>query len=628
MAIHTLFSSKRLARVFSNVVITLSFSASVAHAQTPELLGLWGREITFAPALQGELTLRHEGSAWRATIADAQATCAPTDGQIRCAFAGNRGSFRAALNDNATRIAGWWLRPSGETEDRRDPGGSGQPFATRIDLKRIRQGVWRGTVEPLADRFTLYLRIFRNDTGEIDDADRSAVVAVFRNPEINSIGGASYFYVKRDGDSVRFYRDLGDGTQVHHEATFERSPDRLRIAWKDLGTVVDLERRTPAQAVTFFSRPPGEAKYVYRRPTPTDDGWQTARARDVDIDEARLTRLVQRLIDANPAVRRPSLIHSVLIAHHGKLVLEEYFFGYGRDTPHDMRSAGKTFASVMLGAAMMDGVKIAPETPVYDLLADRGPFANPDARKERITIAHLMTHTSGLDCDDNNDNSLGNEGTMQAQRQQPDWWKYTLDLPMVHDPGTRYAYCSANSNLVGGALTKATGTWLPEIFERTVARPLQFGRYHWPLTAANEGYQGGGSFVRPRDLLKVGQVYLDGGVWKGRRIVPADWIAQSTARRVEITPATTGLSEQDFPNYYNKGADGYMWHLNELRSGERTYKEYEASGNGGQLLIVVPEADLAVVFTAGNYLQGGIWNRWRDTIVGQEIIPAIAGDHF
>ena len=133
----------------------------------------------------------------------------------------------------------------------------------------------------------------------------------------------------------------------------------------------------------------------------------------------------------NVAARRPALIHSLLVAHHGKLVLEEYFFGFDRERPHDLRSAGKTFASVMLGTAMRRGAHIAPETPVYELLAGMGPFANPDPRKPQITLAHLMTHTSGLACDDNDPVSPGNEDTMQTQSQQPDWWKYTLDLPMA-----------------------------------------------------------------------------------------------------------------------------------------------------------------------------------------------------
>jgi CubicO group peptidase (beta-lactamase class C family) len=234
-----------------------------------------------------------------------------------------------------------------------------------------------------------------------------------------------------------------------------------------------------------------------------------------------------------------------------------------------------------------------------------------------------MTHTSGLACDDNDDASPGNEGTMQGQDRQPDWWKYTLDLLMAHDPGSRYAYCSANMNLMGAALTSATGTWLPELFERTIARPLQFGPYHWNLMPTGEGYLGGGAYVRPRDLLKVGQAYLDGGVWQGRRIVETSWVARSTEPVVEISPATTGLDPELFPEYYLAGADGYAWHLNGVRTGDRVLRDYAATGNGGQMLIVIPELDLAVVFTGGNYMQGGIWNRWRNDIVGGGIVPSI-----
>jgi CubicO group peptidase (beta-lactamase class C family) len=212
---------------------------------------------------------------------------------------------------------------------------------------------------------------------------------------------------------------------------------------------------------------------------------------------------------------------------------------------------------------------------------------------------------------------------MQTQKGEPDWWKYTLDLPMAHDPGSRYAYCSANSNLVGAVLKAATGTTLPELFEQWVARPLEFQRYYWNLIPTGDGYLGGGAFLRPRDFLKVGQAYLDGGVWRGRRIVGSSWVSRSTAPSVKVSPETTGLDKDRFPEFYGEGEDAYAWHLNRLRSGERTYREYEATGNGGQLLMVIPELDLVVVFTGGNYGQGGIWGRFRDQIVPQEIIPAI-----
>jgi CubicO group peptidase (beta-lactamase class C family) len=336
-----------------------------------------------------------------------------------------------------------------------------------------------------------------------------------------------------------------------------------------------------------------------------------------------LAKLINRLARTNPSAGRPILMHSVLVARRGRLVLEEYFFGHGRDQVHDTRSAGKTFGAVMLGAAMLEGARLSPETQITRLLAGRGPFANPDPRKDAITLAHLMTHSAGLACNDNDDASPGNEETMQMQRAQPDWWKHTLDLPMAHEPGVRYAYCSANTNLVGAALTTATRTWLPALFERTIARPLEFGRWHWNLIPNGEGYLGGGARLLPRDLLKIGQMYLDGGVWKGKRIVDTSWVRISTAPHMEISPATTGMDSLEFGNNYIRAMEGYLWHLGELKADPRTYHAYMASGNGGQLLVVVPDLEMVVVFTGGNYRQGGIWLRWVSQVIPQEIIPAI-----
>jgi CubicO group peptidase (beta-lactamase class C family) len=599
-------------KITASIAALLALNCTAALGQENELLGLWASETSFTPALQGELTLRRSGQGWRASIGGTEAQCATEAGTLRCPFSQNRGLYRGALA-NGEPTAGWWVRPSGATEDRNDPGGSGQSFAGRVELRKTSADEWRATVQPLEDRFNLYLRISRNDEG--------VLVGAFRNPDLNSNGGASYFLVTREGDTVRFNRRAPDGTEARQEATLVRSPDRLEMFWSDLGSVLELTRRESAAAA--FPRPKSEPKYAYRRPPENGDGWSTASARDVGLDEGALTRLVQRLIDVDPFVRGAPLIHSLLVARRGKLVLEEYFFGYSRETPHDTRSAGKTFSSIMLGSAMLQGTKISQETPIYELLAERGPFANPDPRKARITLAHLMSHTSGLDCDDYNPDSLGNEATMTTQRAQSDWWKYTLDLRQVHDPGTHYAYCSANTNLVGGALTTATRTWLPDLFDRNVAGPLQFGRYYWNISANGEGYQGGGAFVRPRDLLKIGQLYLGGGSWNGKRVVSPQWVKLSTSPYIQINPATTGLSAEEFGNSYSLSADGLTWHLFELRAKDRAYKGYEASGNGGQLVIVVPEAELAVGFTGGNYLQGGIWGRWRQEIVAQEIIGAL-----
>jgi CubicO group peptidase (beta-lactamase class C family) len=585
--------------------------ASDAHSDD-SLIGVWSYETAFGDLLRGELSIVRRPGKWRATAGNQSVEFSPDGERIRFEFPGGRGRFRGRLVEDAIR--GFWIRPA-VTKDPRYPGGSSQAFATPMTLALTGEHTWLGVLRPLPDPFTLYLSIFRDGQG--------ALMGAFRNPEQNSHGPAMQYRVARDGNELRFMAGSDPATtETAYVARLLPNPERLRIEWEDAGGEILLTRRTPAQAAAYFPRPPGGAAYSYEEPTIANDGWETARASEVGIDEAAVERMVKEITGDKPSGRRPSLIHSLLVAKDGKLIVEEYFFGYERDEPHDLRSAGKTFASVLLGAVMREGVPLDPGKKIYELMKGRGPFANPDPRKADITLAQLLTHSAGLACDDYDDASPGNESTMQTQDEQPDWWKYTLDLPMAHDPGTRYAYCSANINLVGGALTTWTKTWLPELFDEEVARPLQFGEWHWNLMPNDEGYLGGGAFLRPRDLLKVGQVYLDGGAWKGRQIVDAAWIRQSTEPRMKITQETTGLTADEFAEGYSEGADALAWHMNPVRAGDKVIDAYAATGNGGQVLVVIPSLEMTVVFTGGNYLQGGIWSRWTDRLIGGHLIGA------
>lgn len=592
---------------FSSALLLLCpIILGAAPAPRDPLVGLWATELRFPTGPSGRLVLRRTGAGWRATVGTISVEGVGKRGEIDFAFPAHA-ELRLFPTPGRTPEA-FWVQPATAA------GESTTPFASPVRLQAAGLTTWRGAVEPLPARFTLYLKIFPAADGSL--------LAAFRNPEQNANGGTSQFAVSRVGDTIRFSAP-GSGSKTAHEATLLRAPDRIRIAWPAAGRTLELERRTPTQASGFFPRPPGAPPYVYRRPQAVADGWATSRAGETGFNEAALTALVREIAEADPAARPPQLIHSLLVARHGRLVLEEYFFGYDRDTPHDLRSASKTFVSVAMGAAMARGARVSPDSRVYELLAGLGPFSNPDPRKSQITLAQLMTHSAGLACDDNDDASPGNEERMQAQITQPDWWKYTLDLPVAHDPGTRYAYCSANINLVGGALTAVTKTWLPALFDREIARPLQFGTYYWNLMPTGEGYGGGGVHMRPRDLLKIGQMYLDDGRWKGQRIVDASWVRDSTAPRIDINPATTGLSEEEFGNAYLRSADALAWHVQPIQLGARTYREYQAGGNGGQMLIVLPELDMVVVMTGGNYGQGGVWTRWRERIVGEKIIGAI-----
>ena len=278
-------------------------------------------------------------------------------------------------------------------------------------------------------------------------------------------------------------------------------------------------------------------------------------------------------------------IHSVLIARHGKLVLEEYFHGQDGNQLHDTRSAAKSLISVMVGAAMQDGAKLSPATPVYSMM-NGGTFPTGlEPRKRAMTLEHLLTMSSGLHCDDRDSKAPGNEDVMQNQDAQPDWYRYALDLPMASAPGETAIYCSINPNLAGGVLARATGKRLEDSFDRLIARPLQFGRYALNVQPTGEPYMGGGAQFMPRDFMKLGQMMLDGGTWHGKRVVSADWVKRSTAPIREMR----GL-------HY-----GYFWWGIDLPDKGKTLPAYYAAGNGGQVVMVLPALDLVVAIFGGNY---------------------------
>jgi len=283
---------------------------------------------------------------------------------------------------------------------------------------------------------------------------------------------------------------------------------------------------------------------------------------------------------------------------------------------HDMRSASKTFAPMLVGVAQEHGVNLTPQQPLYPLFTQYKSFANADARKARITLRDVMTMTAGNACDDNDDASPGNEDNMESNNMQPDWYRYTLDLPLVRDPGGSDAvYCSGDLNLVGGAVAAVTHQWLPALFDEAVARPLQFGRYYLNLMPDGQAYMGGGAYLRPRDQIKLGQLYLDGGLWNGRRIVSNRWVQESTSIHSHFDPRFSLGQQHDY---------GYGWHIHDLLSGARTYHVFAAEGNGGQFVIVIPELDLVVGITGGSYGEFDQWYRWGLEILPQYILPSAA----
>jgi CubicO group peptidase (beta-lactamase class C family) len=433
-----------------------------------------------------------------------------------------------------------------------------------------------------------------------------SLTAIIRNPEFN-LFRRNIYRVDASDRALTFF-DSKD-SRNNFKGKMAANGTELAARVPSLDRELLFKRQKSQQAVGFYPRTTND--YNYQRPSETDDGWSTAQASDVDVGPKPIAELIDKILHVDPT-NNPLNIHSLLIARHGKLVLEEYFYGFQREQPHDMRSASKTFAPLLVGIAQNKGAKIDIDTPVYSQFAEYKEFANPDPRKSKIAVRDLITMTPGLACDDNDDASPGNEDVMQQQKAQSDWYKYTLDLPMARDPGGDQAvYCSAGINLLGGIIRNTTHAWLPEFFHENVAKPLQIKTYHWNLMPTGDGYTGGGLYLRPRDQLKLGQLYLNGGVWNGKRVISKDWVERSTSR--QSTFGKTLGADHDY---------GYGWHLYHFEVGDRSYRAYAAGGNGGQIVMVIPDLDLVVGFTGGAYGEFPKWYKWQTELVPQFIIPA------
>ena len=577
------------------VVGLTALLASPAFAQAPaapvKLEGVWGSTRHFGPEVRGTLEIVKADGAWRAQVGRFVVEPIVRDARVEFTLPDGQGSFEGTFEPSGLAIRGFWKQPKTVND------GSVflSPVLLRADASKAR---WRGEVVPLDEDFTLYL--------VISPAADGRAAAFIRNPNRNIGLWWNVNRVEQAGGQVRLvgkFRGRGED-RVFGEGTYRAEDKVLSIYFPQRSATYDFSPIADSSA--FHARPKNAPPYRYAPPIAAFDGWKTGTLSEVGLDVEPLAELV-RLVSKDPTSVDDLDQHGLLIARHGKLVFEQYFHGFHRLKPHDTRSAGKTVASLLVGAAMQHGAKLDTSTRVYGLLL---PGANVEPRKKEMTVEHLLTMSSGYDCDDWAGDRPGSEDHLLDDEPDSNYYRYTLQLPMEMAPGKEAVYCSINPNLIGAVVAAATRRPIADLFEEWIARPLQIGSYFLNLQPTGEPYLGGGARLLPRDFMKFGQLLLDDGMWNGRRVLPHEYV-----QRVGLPHVTLRKQPKDM-------RFGYLWWTIDYAYKGRTITGYWASGNGGQIVLVLPELDLVVAAYGGNYGGTAGWSMIKDYIP-KYVLPAL-----
>jgi CubicO group peptidase (beta-lactamase class C family) len=311
-------------------------------------------------------------------------------------------------------------------------------------------------------------------------------------------------------------------------------------------------------------------------------GWRTSAPEAQGVDPQKLALMLQ-------AVEQEQLnLHSLLIIRNGYIVSETYFQPYTAETPHEVYSVTKSVMATLVGVAIDNGSIDGIDRPVIDFFGGYSP-EHPDARKDAMTLEDLLTMRTGLDWQEQ-------DSTFRAMYQSDDWVRFMLDLPMEQQPGQEFRYCSGCSHLLSAIVQRRSGTTTRDFAQQALFDPLGIKRVTWEQDRQGVPIGGWGLQLTPRDMAKLGYLYLQGGMWDGRQIVPAAWV-KAAVQRHTATDSELGY--------------GYQWWT------YPTLGAYAALGRDGQTVFVVPDLQLIVVTTAEIDGHGAIFK-----LIEEYIVPA------
>jgi CubicO group peptidase (beta-lactamase class C family) len=319
--------------------------------------------------------------------------------------------------------------------------------------------------------------------------------------------------------------------------------------------------------------------------------WGTATPSEVNLDSDMIRSMLKK-IDTADGYKN---IKSLLIVKDGKLVVEEYYpLGdereqvFKRFAPQELTSATKSVTSILIGMVIDQQLiksideRVATFFPEYsDIFADRD--------KALIRLRDLLTMQAGLSWDEWTYPYTDARNSHVQMLRSNDPIRYVFEQPVVAPAGTKFAYSSGISIVLGKIISKATGKRVEKFAEQFLFDPLGITDFYWGKYPGEIVQAGGGLFLRPRDMAKIGYLYLNGGRWRGTQIVSENWVEESTKDQVGAI---------QIPKVAEADGYGYQWWISSFKVDEQSFESFSARGRGGQFILVIPKLQIVAVFTS------------------------------
>jgi CubicO group peptidase (beta-lactamase class C family)/outer membrane lipoprotein-sorting protein len=445
--------------------------------------------------------------------------------------------------------------------------------------------------------------------------------------------GSRYSFTFRD------YREA-DGILLPHSIEAEKSNGEITgLSFDSIQKNVEVDEALfslpearPGSNTKDRSKIPAPHEYRYRIPEQTDDGWATGSLTDAGMGTGPLVELMNQLLN-----RSDHLTHCVLIIKNGKLVFEEYFSGsdlvvnedtltrlilpegkyetkeagFDRDTLHFQASVTKSITSLLLGIALDRQLIRSVDEQMFSFFPEYSALNTRE--KSDITIKHMLTMSSGIPWSESHPYNDRRNYIFQLLAAD-DPLGYVLGLNLSASPGRRFTYNSGTTVLLGEIIRRTAKTSVENFAAEYLFAPLGISKYRMiDLPNAEDVFFGSsGLYLRPRDMAKIGQLYLQEGLWDNKRIVSSEWIHETFTDAVQFPP-THQL--QHFAESY-----GYQWWLGTYYT--KDAKAYMAAGFGGQFIVVLPEVEMVVVLTGGNWYDRSPFMAY-DFVINDYILSAV-----